>query len=108
MTASPRHHDSTLGLLENDPAQTGADGKVDGDVVGELNVSGPFGACHALPFRLLSVNTTKFLGQSQHHEQIDTSLARGSSDRYMETIKRTLGRFQSELQIETGKGRILN
>ena len=41
-------------------------------------------------------------------EQMDTSLMRGISDRYLETFKTTLCRFQSEMYIETSNGRILN
>ena len=37
-----------------------AEGGVDGEIVGELQVSGPFNACHALPLRLLSFSVTKF------------------------------------------------
>ena len=53
-----RHLDS----WRHDTGQTGADGKVDGDVVGELHVSGPFGACNALPLRLLTFGVTKYSG----------------------------------------------
>ena len=41
-----------------------AEGGVDGEIVGELQVSGPFNACHALPLRLLTFSVTKFLGIS--------------------------------------------
>ena len=62
MTASPRHRDSTFGLLANGPAQTGAEGGVDEEIVGELHVSGTFNACHALPLRLLTFGVTKYSG----------------------------------------------
>ena len=64
MTASPRHCDSAFEQLANDPAQTGAEGRVDGDVDDGLCVSRPLTTCHALPLRLLSFNATKFLGIS--------------------------------------------
>ena len=35
---------------------------VDGEIVGELRVSGPFDACHALPLGLLTFSVTKFSG----------------------------------------------
>ena len=62
IATSPRRHDSTFGQLANDPAHAGAEDRVDGDIVGELCVSGSFTVCHTLPLRLLSFSATKIFG----------------------------------------------